>query len=397
MSATVSASTRPNTAFVILGAISLAHMLNDLMQALMPAIYPVLKESYHLSFLEIGALTFSWYAAASVLQPLVGMWSDKKPMPFLLVIGMGITLIGLFGFSRANMFSLLLASNLLIGVGSSIFHPESSRIARLASGGKHGLAQSVFQVGGNFGTALGPLLAATVIVPGGQHALGWFCLLAVAGMGLQGFVGNWYREHLARPKQARKAAVSVYSPAQVKIGITILLTLIFSKFFYLASLTSYYTFYLIHHFGLSVRQADFRLFIFMASVAAGTIAGGPLGDKFGRKPVIWISILGVLPFTLILPHVGLLATTLLTIPIGLMIASAFPAIVVFAQELMPAKTGTVAGLFFGFGFGMAGIAAAALGWLADATSIETVYAISAFFPAIGILSALLPGRPKAVA
>ena len=388
--------TAPAAAFNILAAISLAHFLNDLMQSLMPAIYPVLKANYHLSFLQIGVLTFSWYAAASVLQPIVGVITDKKPLPFLLVVGMGLSLLGLLAVSRANMYALLIVANLLIGVGSSIFHPESSRIARIASGGRHGLAQSVFQVGGNFGTSLGPLLAAYVVVPNGQHALAWFCLVAVAGMILQYQVGKWYRAHLAKPRTARKAAASMlYSPAQVQLAIIILLLLIFSKFFYLASLTSYYTFYLIHHFGLGVRDADLHLFIFMAAVAVGTVAGGPIGDRIGRKPVIWISILGVLPFTLILPHVDLLWTTILTIPIGLLIASAFPAIVVYAQELVPGKTGTVAGLFFGFAFGIAGIGAAVLGYVADVSSIETVYRICAYLPAIGVLAALLPKARQA--
>jgi len=378
-------------AFHILAAISVAHFLNDMMQSLMPAIYPVLKANYHLSFFQIGALTFSWYAAASVLQPIVGVITDKRPLPFLLVAGMGLSLLGLLAVSRANLYWLLLVANLLIGVGSSIFHPESSRIARLASGGKHGLAQSMFQVGGNVGTSMGPLLAAYIVVPNGQHSLAWFTLVAVAGMILQYQVGKWYRAHLAKPRGPKRARVAVpYTPAQVKLAIIVLLLLIFSKFFYLASLTSYYTFYLIRHFGLSVRSADMHLFIFMAAVAIGTILGGPIGDRIGRKPVIWVSILGVLPFTLILPHANLLWTTILTIPIGLLIASAFPAIVVYAQELVPGKTGTVAGLFFGFAFGIAGIGAATLGYVADVTSIETVYRLCAFLPAIGVLAALLP-------
>ena len=388
--------TAPAAAFHILAAISLAHFLNDLMQSLMPAIYPVLKANYHLSFLQIGILTFSWYAAASVLQPIVGLITDKRPLPFLLVVGMGLSLLGLLAVSRANLYWLLLVANLLIGVGSSIFHPESSRIARLASGGRHGMAQSLFQVGGNVGTSMGPLLAAYIVVPNGQHSLGWFTGIAVAGMVLQYQVGKWYRAHLAKPRPPRRAAhAALLSPTQVQIAIAVLLLLIFSKFFYLASLTSYYTFYLIRHFGLGVRSADLHLFIFMAAVAIGTILGGPIGDRIGRKPVIWVSILGVLPFTLALPHANLLWTTLLTIPIGLLIASAFPAIVVYAQELLPGKTGTVAGLFFGFAFGIAGIGAAVLGWVADLTSIETVYRLCALLPVIGVLAALLPKTRQA--
>ncbi len=396
MSATTATSAPVAPAeFRVLGAVSLAHFMNDMMQSLMPAIYPILKASYHLSFLQIGILTLSWYATASVLQPLVGVATDKKPLPFLLVAGMGLTLLGLLAVSQATIFPLLLVANMLIGMGSSIFHPESSRIARLASGGRHGMAQSFFQVGGNFGTSMGPLLAAYVVVPNGQHAVAWFALVALGGMALQYRIGTWYRAHLAKPPARRRAMPMVnLTPTQVRMGIGVLLVLIFSKFFYLASLTNYYTFYLIRHFGLSVRDADLHLFIFMGAVAVGTIAGGPIGDRIGRKPVIWVSILGVLPFTLILPHVDLLWTTLLTVPIGLLIASAFPAIVVFAQDLVPGKPGTVAGLFFGFAFGIAGIGAAVLGFVADRTSIETVYAICAFLPAIGVLAALLP-KPRA--
>ncbi len=386
----------PTAAFHMLAAISLSHTLNDTMQAVMPAIYPMLKLNYHLSFLQIGLLACSWYAMASLLQPFVGVFTDKRPLPFLAVAGMGASLLGMLTVSRASLFPLLLLGSMLIGLGSSIFHPEASRIARLASGGRHGMAQSLFQVGGNFGSSLGPLLAAFVVVPQGQHSLAWFCLIAAAGMVVQYRVGLWYRARLNRPRPPKPAAVvQKLSPVQVRNAVIVLLTLIFSKYFYLASLTNYYTFYLIRRFGLGIRQADLHLFLFMGSVALGTIMGGPIGDRIGRKPVIWGSILGALPFTLILPHANLLWTTILSMPIGFMIASAFPAIVVYAQELMPGKTGAVSGLFFGFAFGMAGIGAASLGLIADHSSIETVYQICAYLPAIGMFAALLPNTRTA--
>ena len=380
------------TAFGIIAAISLSHLLNDLMQALLPAMYPMLKDSYALSFGQIGLLTFTFQCTASLLQPLVGSYTDRKPRPYSLVAGMAFTLVGLVLLAYAGSFALLLVAASLIGTGSSVFHPESSRVARMASGGRHGLAQSLFQVGGNAGSAIGPLLAALIILPRGQGSVAWFCVAAMLGMVLTGIVGRWYREHgLARLKpRAGAAAPAELPPAQVKRAIYVLLALIFSKFFYLASITSYYTFYLIEHFKVSVQSAQLHLFVFTGAVAVGTIIGGPLGDRFGRKRIIWASILGVLPFSLALPHVGLLWTALLTVPIGMILASAFPAIVVYAQELMPGKTGTVAGLFFGFAFGMGGIGAAVLGWLADYTSIEFVYQLCAFLPLIGLLAGLLP-------
>ncbi len=380
------------TAFGIIAAISFSHLLNDLMQALLPAMYPMLKDSYALSFGQIGLLTFTYQCTASLLQPLVGAYTDRKPRPYSLVAGMAFTLVGLVLLAQAGAFGMLLLAAALIGTGSSVFHPESSRVARMASGGRHGLAQSLFQVGGNAGSAIGPLLAALIILPRGQGSAAWFCLAALLGMALTGLVGRWYRTHgLLRLKlRADAAAAAALPPGQVRKAIYVLLALIFSKFFYLASLTSYYTFYLIEHFKVSVQNAQLYLFVFTGAVAVGTIIGGPLGDRFGRKRIIWASILGVLPFSLALPHANLLWTALLTVPIGMVLASAFPAIVVYAQELMPGKTGTVAGLFFGFAFGMGGIGAAVLGWLADRTSIGFVYQVCALLPAIGLLAALLP-------
>lgn len=383
------------TAFTIIAAISFCHLLNDMMQSLLPSIYPILKDSYGLSFGQIGMLTFVYQITASMLQPLIGNYTDRKPKPYSLVVGMGFTLVGLVMLSKADSFGLLLFAAALVGTGSSVFHPESSRVARMASGGRHGLAQSLFQVGGNAGSAIGPLLAAFIVLPHGQASVAWFSLFALLGMLLLGNVGNWYKNHgLARlkpkPVQAGVAAPIALPKKTVNLAIGVLLALIFSKFFYMASITSYYTFYLIQHFGVSVGSAQLLLFVFLGAVACGTIAGGPLGDRFGRKRIIWISILGVLPFSLALPYANLLWTAVLTVPIGFILASAFPAIVVYAQELMPGKTGTVAGLFFGFAFGMGGIGAAVLGLLADATNITFVYKVCAFLPAVGLLTALLP-------
>ena len=390
--AAVPAADAAGTAFGVIAAISFSHLLNDLMQALLPAMYPMLKDSYALSFGQIGLLTFTYQCTASLLQPLVGAYTDRQPRPYSLVAGMAFTLGGLVLLAQASAFGLLLLAAALIGTGSSVFHPESSRVARMASGGRHGLAQSLFQVGGNAGSAIGPLLAALIILPRGQGSAAWFCLAALLGMVLTGLVGRWYRAHgLLRLKpRPDAAAAAALPPTQVRKAIYVLLALIFSKFFYLASLTSYYTFYLIEHFKVSVQGAQLYLFVFTGAVAVGTIAGGPLGDRFGRKRIIWASILGVLPFSLALPHATLLWTAVLTVPIGMILASAFPAIVVYAQELMPGKTGTVAGLFFGFAFGMGGVGAAALGWLADRSSIAFVYQVCAFLPAIGLLAALLP-------
>ena len=381
------------TTFSILFAISFCHTLNDMMQSLLPALYPMLKSSYRLSYSQIGILTFVFQVTASLLQPLIGSFTDRKPRPYSLATGMGFTLAGLALLSIAGNFGLLLLAAALIGTGSSVFHPESSRVARMASGGRHGLAQSIFQVGGNVGSAIGPLLAAFIVLPGGQRSVAWFSLAALLGMFILYNVGHWYKSHgLARLKPRKAAATNQVAPDKrtVRMSIGILLALIFSKYFYMASLSSYYTLYLIDRFNVSVQQAQILLFVFLAAVAAGTIVGGPLGDRFGRKYIIWISILGVLPFTLLLPHADLFWTSVLTVPIGMILASAFPAIIVYAQELLPGRTGTVAGLFFGFAFGMGGVGAAALGVLADLEGIRFVYQICAFLPALGILAALLP-------
>jgi MFS transporter, FSR family, fosmidomycin resistance protein len=381
------------TAFTILAAISFCHLLNDMMQSLLPALYPMLKSSYELSFSEIGLLTFTFQVTASLLQPIIGAYTDRSPRPYSLAAGMGFTLVGLVLLAFAGSYGLLLLAAALIGTGSSVFHPESSRVARMASGGQHGLAQSVFQVGGNVGSAAGPLLAAFIVLPRGQASVAWFSFTALLGMFVLFNVGHWYKTHgMARlkprvPGGAPQAAVDSKRMART---IAVLLALIFSKYFYLASLTSYYTFYLIDRFHVSVQSAQLHLFAFLAAVALGTIIGGPLGDRIGRRYIIWASILGVLPFTLLLPHANLFWTGVLTVPIGMILASAFPAIVVYAQELMPGRTGTVAGLFFGFAFGMGGIGAAVLGKMADTIGIDAVYQVCAFLPLLGLLAGLLP-------
>lgn len=381
----------------ILAAISVSHLLNDLIQSLLPAIYPILKEAYHLDFGQIGLLTLTFQLTASLLQPVVGHYTDKKPLPFSLVIGMGFTLVGLLTLSRAGSYPMLLLAAALVGMGSSIFHPESSRVARMASGGRHGLAQSVFQVGGNAGTAIGPLLAAFIVVPLGQPSIAWFSAVALLAMIILFNVGRWYRDRLVALKAKPRGAEvkSPYSRARIVVSITILMLLVFSKNFYTASITSYFTFYLISKFQVSVQDAQVHLFVFLGAIAAGTLLGGPIGDRIGRKYVIWISILGVLPFTLALPYANLFWTSVLSILIGLILASAFSAILVYATELVPGRVGTIAGLFFGLSFGMGGLGAAVLGQLADLTSIETVYKICSFLPAIGLLTVFLPNeRPR---
>ncbi len=393
VSAPIAIAAAEGTVFAIVGALSFSHLLNDTMQSLIPALYPMLKTNLGLSFAEVGLITLSFQLTASLLQPVVGLVTDRRPMPYSLAVGMGCTLCGLLLLSRASSLLMVVVAAAMIGLGSAVFHPEASRMARYASGGRHGLAQSVFQVGGNAGSAVGPLLAAFVVLPDGQRSVAWFSLIALLGIAVLAGVGSWFvRRQSARGRRTRAhPVVAIDLPrSRVVVSIGVLLALIFSKFFYLAGITSYFTFYLIERFGVSVRAAQIDLFLFLAATAVGTFFGGPLGDRIGRRYVIWGSILGVLPFTLVLPYVGLTATLVLAVPIGLILSSAFPAILVYAQELVPGKVGTVSGLFFGFAFGMGGLGAAVLGVLADMTSIETVYRICAFLPAIGLLTVFLP-------
>lgn len=385
---------RERTSYAVLTMISFCHFLNDMIQSLLPAIYPILKGNFHLDFGQVGMITFTNQLTASVLQPVVGTFTDKRPKPFSLTIGMGFTLVGLVMLSTASSFPLILAAAAMVGIGSAVFHPESSRVARMASGGQHGFAQSIFQVGGNAGSALGPLLAAFIVLPHGQASLAWFSLAALLGMALLGKVGLWAKRYRAAralaPKHASDHGDHGLPSNKVKWSIAILVALVFSKYIYLASLTSYYTFYLISKFHVSVQNAQIYLFVFLGAVAVGTILGGPIGDRVGRKYVIWCSILGVLPFTLAMPYVNLFWTVILSAIIGTILASAFPAIVVYAQELLPGKVGMISGLFFGLAFGTAGIAAALLGELADYTSITFVYRACAFMPLLGLLTAFLP-------
>jgi FSR family fosmidomycin resistance protein-like MFS transporter len=380
------------TVFTVLFAISFCHLLNDMMQSLLPAIYPQLKTSFHLSFTQIGLVTLTYQITASLLQPLVGLYADKRPMPYSLPISMVFTFFGLLLLGFVHSYASLLLAAAMIGLGSSVFHPESSRVARMASGGRHGLAQSLFQVGGNIGSALGPISAFAVLT-WGQRSIAWFSLMALTSIAVLFNVGRWYKNHgLSQLKKAagHAAALPTLPRGKVAVAISVLLVLIFSKYVYLASLTSYYTFYLIERFHLSVKDAQLHLFAFLAAVAVGTVAGGFIGDRFGRKPVIWFSILGVLPFTLVLPYADLAWTGVLSVIIGLILASAFSAIVVYGQELIPGKVGAVSGLFFGFAFGMGGVGAAVLGKMADVSGIEFVYHVTAFLPALGILAWLLP-------
>jgi MFS transporter, FSR family, fosmidomycin resistance protein len=376
----------------VLGAISFCHLLNDMVQALLPSIYPILKSSFHLNFSQIGILTLTYQVTASLLQPVVGVYTDRRPRPFSLSIGMGFTFFGLLLLSIAPTFGWLMLAASLVGIGSAVFHPESSRVARMASGGRHGFAQSFFQVGGNTGSAIGPLLAAFIVLPHGQRGIAWFGIPAILGILILTKIGFWSRHHLANisKKKTLHTAVQTLSRNKVMGAIAILAALTFSKYFYLASLTSYYTFYLISRFHVSVRTSQELLFLFLAAVAAGTLVGGPVGDRYGRKYVIWVSILGVLPFTLLLPHVNLFWTGVLSFVIGFVISSAFSAILVYAQELVPGRVGMISGVFFGFAFGMGGIGAAVLGKLADTTSIIFVYKLCAYMPAIGLLTGFLP-------
>lgn len=385
------AATATGTVYPVLLTLGTCHLLNDMMQSLLPSIYPLLQQNFALSFAQVGLITLTFQITASMLQPLVGIYTDKHPLPWSLPIGMAFTLMGLLLLSHAPNFPVVLLAAAMVGSGSSVFHPESSRVARMASGGRHGLAQSIFQVGGNTGSAIGPLLAAYIVMPRGQASVAWFAVAALTAIALLMRVGGWYRAHIPAQRKARTAADSLVLPRRtVLVTMGILGALIFSKYFYLASLSSYYTFYLMDRFHLSAQSAQIHLFIFLAAVALGTIAGGPIGDRIGRRAVIWASILGVLPFTLLLPHANLFWTMILSIVIGMILASAFPAIIVYAQELVPGRTGVISGLFYGFAFGMGGLGAALLGALADRIGIEAVYGVCAYLPAIGLLAWFLP-------
>ena len=396
--ATAPADTGEKTVFKILLTISFCHLLNDTLQSLIPAIYPLLKNAFHLDFGQVGLIALTLQLTASILQPLVGLYTDRRPQPYSLALGMGITLAGLLALALAPSYATVLAAAALMGIGSAVFHPESSRVARMASGGQHGMAQSLFQVGGNAGSALGPLFAAFVLTKG-QSSLAWFSLLAFFGIVLLANIGTWTKRHKSHsPKSitvdaAHLAAAPAHAPlptGKIVLSLAILVALMFSKFFYLASLMSYYTFYLMGKFHMSLQNAQLHLFIFLGAVAAGTFIGGPVGDRIGRKYVIWVSILGVLPFTLLLPYSNLFWTSALSVIIGLILASAFSAILVYAQELLPGRIGAVSGLFFGFAFGLGGIGAALLGKLVDLTSLSFVYHLCSFLPTIGILTAFLP-------
>ena len=381
------------TVYPVLFSISFCHLLNDMIQSLLPAIYPLLKSSLHLDFGQIGLIAFTAQVTSSLLQPLVGAFTDRRPTPYSLAMGMAFTLASLMVLSSAHTFGLVLVGAATLGIGSAVFHPESARVARMASGGRHGLAQSVFQVGGNAGSALGPLLAAYIVLPQGQKSLAWFAVAPLAAMAILTRVGTWYKVHVgAKAKSAAMTHLAHHNlkPRTIAFSIGILVVLIFSKFFYLVSIQSYYTFYLMDRFHMPVKDAQLYLFLFLGSTAVGTFIGGPLGDRIGRKHVIWGSILGVLPFTLTLPYANLYWTAVLSVIIGLVLSSAFSAILVYAQDLMPSKIGTVSGLFFGLAFGMGGIGAALLGQLADRTSIAFVYHVCAFLPAIGLFTAFLP-------
>lgn len=387
------------TVFPVLFALSFSHMMNDTLQSLIPSIYPLVKESFKLSFAQVGLITLTFQLTASLLQPLVGLYTDKYPKPYSLAIGMGFTLMGLVVLSMASNFGMILLAVGLIGMGSSVFHPEASRIAHMASGGRHGMAQSLFQVGGNAGSSMGPLLAAMIIVPFGQFSVIWFSLAALLAIIVLSRVGQWYKNNLhrfaAKKKRTNDHALGHrLSKKQVTWSIVVLLFLIFSKYIYMTSLTSYYTFYLMDKFDVSVQASQVYLFVFLFAIAAGTFFGGPLGDRFGRKYVIWFSILGIAPFTLMLPYMNLFWTGALTVLIGLILSSAFSAILVYAQELIPGKVGMVSGLFFGFAFGIAGIGSAVLGDIADATSIGYVFKMCSFLPLLGLLTVFLPSEKQ---
>lgn len=390
--ANTNAPAHHDTVIAVLSALSICHLLNDMMQSLLPSIYPILKASYQLDFSQIGFITLAFQLTASLLQPVVGIVTDRYPQPYSAAVGMGLSVVGLSLVATADSYPLLLAAAACIGIGSSIFHPESSRVARLASGGRHGFAQSLFQVGGNVGSAIGPLLAALIILPHGQKSVAWFMVAGIVAMALLTFVGRWYSTHgRARTAvTAKRTHIAHLSQGRIGLSIAVLVALVFSKFVYMACLNNYLTFYLIETFGVSVHSSQLYLFVFLAAVAAGTFLGGPLGDYFGRKYVIWFSILGTVPFTLLLPYANLEWTLVLAMIIGLILSSAFSAIVVYAQELVPGRTGMIAGLFFGLAFGMGGLGAAILGEIADMTSIGYVYKICSFLPLIGLVTWFLP-------
>lgn len=393
-----------STTFAVILSLSFCHLLNDMMQSLVPALYPILKDSYELSFGQIGLITLAFQCTASMLQPVVGMYTDKRPQPYSLMVGMGFTLVGLLLMSQANTYPLILLAAALIGMGSSVFHPEASRVARMAAGGRYGLAQSLFQVGGNMGSAAGPLLAAFIVVPHGQHSIVWFSAAALVAMTVLFQVGGWYSRRRAESKGAAKPAarakagtagptISTLSRGRVIGAVLVLVALLFSKNVYSASLGSYFTFYLIEKFGVEVQTAQLYLFAFLVGIVMGTIAGGVVGDKVGRIPVMWFSIVGALPFALMLPYANLFWTGVLAVTVAMIMASAFSAILVYAQELLPGRVGLVAGMFFGFSFGLGGLGAAALGQLADMTSIDTVYKLTPFLLLLGLLTAFLPRHP----
>jgi FSR family fosmidomycin resistance protein-like MFS transporter len=383
------------TAFTVIFAVAACHLINDIMQSLLSAIYPILKDSYGLDFVQIGLLSFTFQVTASLLQPVIGIYTDKRPLPYSIAAGMGSTLVGLIVLGFAHDYWLLLVGSALIGFGSAVFHPESSRVARLASGGRHGFAQSTFQVGGNVGSAVGPLLAAFIVLPRGQSSVAWFAVAALIGMAILTWVGRWYAEH--RRQAANRAPVSTALPFDMRttvIALVVLTLLTFTKNIYMAGVSSYYTFYLIDRFAVDVQTSQVLLFLFLGASAAGVFIGGPIGDRWGAKFVIWFSILGVLPFTLALPYADYTWTIVLSVVIGIIFSSAFSAIVVFAQELMPGRVGMIAGIFFGFAFGSGGIAAAALGLLADARGIGFVFVVTSYLPLLGLLTVFLPDMKR---
>jgi FSR family fosmidomycin resistance protein-like MFS transporter len=382
--------------FSILLAVSFAHLLNDLIQGVIPSVYPLLKEEHHLSFSQIGMITLVYQIAASIFQPVVGSYTDKKPMPYSQIIGMTFSIAGMTLFAYAHSYPVILCAVFLVGIGSSIFHPESSRVAYMASGGKRSMAQSIFQIGGNAGTALAPIIVAYLVLPKGQASIAWFCAIGILGQFVSYYIGNWYNQKLQNRAKNVKSRVKIpdLSEARVLLTVLVLMLLIISKYFYIASITNYFQFYTMEKFGLTEIQAQVYLFYFLIAVAAGTLLGGVFGDRFGRKYVIWFSVLGVAPFSLLLPYADYTLTGVLVVIIGLILSSAFPAIIVYAQELLPKKLGMVSGLFYGFAFGMGGLGSALLGWQADHTSIEFIYHVCSYLPLIGVVAYFLPNLQK---